>query len=159
MPLERDRLHYREYGYMPTTMSECYCTSLRSAARHVTGLYDRAIAPTGVNTAQFSLMRAVERSTPVTLTELAKRTDLDRSTVGRNIRVIERMGLVEVGSSTDKREATVSLTKAGHHTLAVGAPLWDSIQEKVEAAMGVGTAHAFRDTLQSLRDNQLLELK
>ena len=40
---------------------ECYCVALRKAARKVTSLYDAALEPTGVNLAQFSLLRTIER--------------------------------------------------------------------------------------------------
>ncbi|WP_183450704.1 MarR family winged helix-turn-helix transcriptional regulator [Microvirga lupini] len=131
-------------------MSQCYCTSLRNAARRVTALYDEAIAPVGVNIAQFALLRSIARGEPVALTELAKRTDLDRSTVGRNIRVLEQMGLVAMSRGKDQREVSVSLLDRGRRTLDEGAPLWDAVQARIEARMGTAAAHALRAALHNL---------
>jgi DNA-binding MarR family transcriptional regulator len=116
----------------------------------VTALYDEAIAPVGVNIAQFALLRSIARGEPVALTELAKRTDLDRSTVGRNVRVLEHMGLVAISRGKDQREASISLLEGGHRTLEDGAPLWDGVQARIEAQLGPLAAHALREVLHNL---------
>ena len=82
-------------------VNQCYCIALRAAARKATSIYDTALEPTGVNIAQFSLLRSIKRATAVSLTELGRMTDLDRSTVGRNVKVLERMGLVRVAGIDD----------------------------------------------------------
>ncbi|GLK68003.1 MarR family winged helix-turn-helix transcriptional regulator [Hansschlegelia plantiphila] len=130
--------------------SPCYCTLLRRAARRIGAVYDEALAPLGVNIAQFSLLRTIERADPPTLTELGRRTDLDRSTVGRNVRVLERMGLVRLGRGEDQREATVTLDEAGRKVLAEGAPLWDGVQKTLEDRMGADAARDMRATLAAL---------
>ena len=48
--------------------TQCYCIILRKAARRLTARYDAALAPLGLNLAQFSLLRNVERTGPVSLT-------------------------------------------------------------------------------------------
>ena len=111
-----------------------------AAARRVTSLYDAALAPTGVNVAQFSLLRTIERSAPVSLTEIGRKTELDRSTVGRNVKVLQRMGLVRVVPGADQREATVALDAPAADVLRQGAPLWDEAQRKVEASLGPAAA-------------------
>jgi DNA-binding MarR family transcriptional regulator len=117
-------------------MPACYCSSLRLAARKVTAAYDEALAPVGVNVAQFAMLRRIERTEPVSLTELGEVCDLERSTVGRNAKVLERMGLVRIGIGEDQREATLSLTVGGRAILKAGAPLWDGAQERIERALG-----------------------
>jgi DNA-binding MarR family transcriptional regulator len=129
---------------------QCYCIALRAAARKATSIYDAALEPTGVNIAQFSLLRSIDRATALSLTELGRMTDLDRSTVGRNVKVLERMGLVKVAVGADQREATVTLDEAGHDVLRSGASLWDGVQRKIEAGLGPVTAAQLLTSLQSL---------
>lgn len=117
-------------------MSDCYCILLRTAARKVSGLYDDALAPLGINIAQFSLLRRIARAAPVSLTELGKLCELDRSTVGRNTKVLERMALVTTVPSRDQREATLVLTDRGQDLLRDGAALWEQAQGAVEAVLG-----------------------
>jgi DNA-binding MarR family transcriptional regulator len=114
----------------------CYCVVLRTAARKTTALYDALLEPAGVTLAQFSLLRKIKRVGPASLTRLGQLTELDRSTIGRNMKALEKLGLVRLGSAEDQREASARLTAAGERALQMGAPLWDEAQRRVEAALG-----------------------
>ncbi|MBV8441140.1 MAG: MarR family transcriptional regulator [Hyphomicrobiales bacterium] len=122
----------------------CYCAAIRSAARKTTALYDAALAPAGVNLAQYSLLRKIERLGPVSLTELASVAELDRSTVGRNVKVLERRRLVRFKSADDQREAAVGLTAAGAEALRRGEPLWNNAQRRIETTLGAEGAKRLR---------------
>lgn len=113
----------------------CYCIVLRRASRRLTAIYDAALAPLGVNLAQFSLLRTIQRTEPVSLTRLGHETELDRSTVGRNVRVLERRGLVSV-DAVGHRESMVTLCGPGKRLLAEGAPMWSGAQTEVETVLG-----------------------
>jgi DNA-binding MarR family transcriptional regulator len=132
------------------TSKRCYCTSLREATRRLTAVYDDALAPTGVNVAQFSLLRTLGRSDPLALTEFGRLTELDRSTIGRNVKVLERMGLVALRAGDDRRESVAVLSKAGRRILASGAPLWENAQNTVETKLGAVAAAHLRQALQLL---------
>ncbi|MBS0269865.1 MAG: MarR family transcriptional regulator [Proteobacteria bacterium] len=130
--------------------TKCYCIALRKAERRVTSVYDDALKPTGVNIAQFSLMRTIEREAPVSLSKIGRLAELDRSTVGRNVKVLERMGLVKTLHGEDQREAAVVLTARGRRVLVDGAKLWDEAQTAFERALGVAAAKHLRTLLQTL---------
>ena len=130
--------------------SPCYCVLLRAASRRTTAVYDAALKPLGIGVAQFSLMRRIERAGIASLTELARLAELDRSTIGRNVRVLERMGLVAETAADDRRETAVALTEAGRETLRRARPLWDDAQRKVETALGDSGVAALRALAQSL---------
>jgi len=125
----------------------CYCTVLRSATRRLAAAYDTALAPTGINISQFSLLRNIVRLQPVMLTELGRRLELDRSTIGRNVRVLERMGLVHIGRGEDQREATVELTGPGIAVLDRATPLWEAVQTDIEQRMGQKATQELRELL------------
>jgi DNA-binding MarR family transcriptional regulator len=125
----------------------CHCILLRKASRKVSSYYDEALAPLGVNIAQFSLLRNIKRMAPVSLTDLAARVELDRSTVGRNAKVLERMGLVDIRTGKDQREATLLVTEAGQAVLKEGAPLWDRVQADIESRLGADGIDRLRDLL------------
>lgn len=130
--------------------SPCFCTVLRAATRRIAARYDAALAPVGVNIAQFSLLRTVARVEPATLTELGRRAELDRSTVGRNVRVLERQGLLALRRGEDQREAVVTLAAEGRRALAEGAPLWEAVQTELEAQLGAGPSGELRSLLEAL---------
>lgn len=124
------------------TMSNasCYCIVLRKASRRISALYDEALAPYGINIAQFSAMRSINRNAPISLTELAHKQDLDRSTVGRNMKVLERMGIVISETGKDQREALLSLTPEGKDLLERADPIWEEVQDRIETRLGADHA-------------------
>lgn len=130
--------------------THCYRVLLNRASRKVSALYDEALAPLGVSIAQFNLIRVIISMEPVSVTDLAAFVELDRSTVGRNGRVLERLGLVKRSNGSDQREALFSLTEKGHEVLKRGLPLWDSVQHGIEKNLGVDKARQLQRLLASL---------
>jgi DNA-binding MarR family transcriptional regulator len=114
----------------------CLCIAIRKASRRMTTLYDAALAPVGINLAQFSLLKTIRRLAPVSLSDLGRTTELDRSTIGRNVKVLERMGLAQAAAGKDHREATVELTSTGQGALHTALPLWEQAQRDIEARLG-----------------------
>lgn len=123
---------------------------LRKATRKVSSYYDEALAPFGVNIGQFSLLRNIRGAAPVSLTDLATRVELDRSTVGRNAKVLERMGLVTIGPGKDSRETMLDLTEKGHDLLNRGASVWDGVQESIETRLGEDKTRQLQELLAAL---------
>ena len=132
-------------------ISPCYCSLLRAATRKIGAVYDDALIPLGINIAQYSLLRIIQRRQPVSFTELGRIAELDRSTVGRNVRVLERMGLLETGrGEEDQREAVVTLADRGVLVLDKAGPLWGECQRKIANRLGPERARALRDILGSI---------
>ena len=134
----------RNVGIYPRMETTCYCAAVRTAARKTTALYDSLLEPAGVTLAQFSLLRKIKRAGTVSLTGLGRLAELDRSTIGRNVKALEKLRLVSMASAEDHREAAVRLTPEGERALRVAAPLWDEAQRRVEAALGATGAAQLR---------------
>ncbi|HSX72498.1 MAG TPA: MarR family winged helix-turn-helix transcriptional regulator [Pseudomonas sp.] len=116
--------------------TQCLCTKLRRASRGVTRIYDEALADVGLNAAQFGLLRHLQRLDQPSISTLAEAMGLDRSTLGRNLRVVEGMGLVQLGSGADQRSRQVLLSEAGRQVLERGAPLWERAQQALALRLG-----------------------
>jgi DNA-binding MarR family transcriptional regulator len=114
----------------------CYCILLRKASRRLSARYDEALAPLGINISQFSLLRNIERKQPISLTELGVIMELDRSTIGRNTKVLERMGLVTSVTGEDQREALLSLSAKGRDLLEEATPIWENVQVELDDQVG-----------------------
>jgi DNA-binding MarR family transcriptional regulator len=114
----------------------CYCTRLRRAARALTEHYDAALAPAGLKVTQYALLRAIGRLDAPCITELAEATGLDRSTLGRNLGVLRRAGLVALGPGDDERTRVVSITAKGDAAVTAALPLWAEAQERIAATLG-----------------------
>ena len=129
--------------------TECICTTLRRAAHGSTGFYDRALAPAGIRITTFRLLRHVADAPPPNISELAARLELDRSTLGRNLKVAERDGLVRLVGADDERSRQVKLTRAGEHALEKARPLWLKAQRDVKRLLGADVIKAL-DALERL---------
>lgn len=136
----------------------CHCNVLRKAARHVSQAYDAALHPTGLKTTQFSLLAAINRreKNPPTMQELAEVMVMDRSTLGHNLRPLERDRLIRLQPGTeDRRSRLVSLTKLGQAKLEEAAQLWRQMQLHFEAAFGSQRTARIREALLALATTPL----
>jgi DNA-binding MarR family transcriptional regulator len=110
--------------------SNCACRRLRGAARAVTRLYNDALRPTGLRVTQFTLLVATELHGGPLISELADRLALERTTVTRELKLLEERGLVSITSGEDRRARVVEVTKAGRRALAAAYPRWREAQAR-----------------------------
>lgn len=133
---------------MNTTPESCSCVALRQAARHLTRLYDEALAPAGIGVNQYSITAMLERHGPQNLQALADRLVMDRSTLGHLLKPLTARAWVEVGiASADRRQRLIALTAAGKAVNALARPLWATVEQRFAQAFGVDEAVALRQTL------------
>jgi DNA-binding MarR family transcriptional regulator len=116
--------------------SSCFCIGMRQAAQSITQLYDDVLAPSGLKVTQFSILRVVQRSGPMSISGLAQQVDLDRTTIGRNLQVLVRDAMVALSPGEDRRERSVHLTARGEQALAIALPLWEKAQAIVTSSLG-----------------------
>jgi DNA-binding MarR family transcriptional regulator len=114
----------------------CLCTSLRQAALAATQIYDEALEPSGLRITMFRLLRRISEAGQPTISELARIVDLDRSTLGRNLKVLERSGHVQLSGGQDERSKIVSLTGKGRTRFEKALPLWAKAQQTMQARLG-----------------------
>jgi len=118
------------------TNTKCACVRARRASRALTDLYDAALRPVGLKITQFSVLRTLQRLGPVSISALAAEMALERSTLGRNLLLLKRDGLVRLGDASDMREWSVELTSRAVRLLERALPLWEEAQAKVESRLG-----------------------
>lgn len=138
---------------MPAVSTACACVRLRRASRAVTALYDQALAPTGLKLTQFSALRTLQRLGTVSISELAVAMALDRSTLGRNLLVLKRRGLVRLGDGEDMRAWSVALTAKAGRLLEKALPGWSAAQDRVRATLGPKDMETLFALLEKLEAN------
>jgi len=140
--------------------ASCTCGSLRKASRRVSQFYDAALAPAGIKSTQFSILSEVERSSldgPPTMCELATAMVMDRSTLGHNLRPLERDALLILRmAQPDRRKRYVELTKKGKRTLHEARRLWRRAEGRFEKIFGKQPAAELRAVLLSIASNEEL---
>lgn len=122
----------------------CYCHAVRQGARQVTRLYDRHLAPTGLRTTQYALLRNLDRLGSVSINALAEAMVMDRTTLGRALRPLEVAGLVAIGPGPDGRTRALTLTEAGRARVAAAVPFWQEAQAAFESRYGAQPAGDLR---------------
>src|SRR5215471_7903786 len=123
--------------------TECLATRVRQVARLLSRIHDEAMAPTGLEGTQFSVLIGVARfgEAGAPIGKLAEKLYLDRTTLTRNIGPLEKGGFVRVARSpTDARVKVVLLTRKGERAIADGMPLWEAAQETVKERLGQARA-------------------
>ena len=117
--------------------TRCSCIALRQAARRITQFYDQHLAPSGLRVTQFSILVTLHDLGPRSISELAAEMGLDRTTLGRNIRPLERDGLVAIAvDPRDRRGRALALTDEGKARLRQGAKLWRTAQTRFQQSYG-----------------------
>jgi DNA-binding MarR family transcriptional regulator len=117
----------------------CVCFNLRKAARAVTQVYDDILRPTGLRATQHSLLTVIQLSGTVSISTLAERAVMDRTTLARNLELLEREGLVRIQpGEADARVRQVTLTEAAKKKLAAALPYWEKAQAQVTHRLGKG---------------------
>ena len=132
----------------PELGSACTCFAVRRAARHVTQAYDRCLAPTGLRTTQFSLLNRLARGGPRSIQKLAAEMGMDRTTLGRNLRPLEREGFVSIAvDPEDRRGRALQITPKGEAKRQEARRYWIEAQARFEQAYGRERVDALHATL------------
>lgn len=114
----------------------CAALRTRMAARKLTRAYDRALKPVGLKITQFTLLIAVDEGRMKSLTALADLLALERSSLVRNVKLLEEEGLIEAGPTGAGRSLGLKLTRQGRKVLTQALPLWRKAQDEVETNLG-----------------------
>lgn len=113
----------------------CACFNLRKASRAVTQCFDHALEPMGIRATQYTLLVSMASLGARTLTEMASNLVMDRTTLTRNLKPLEKLGMIEASASKDKRSKAYALTEKGKKTLEDSVPVWTTIQEDIEGRL------------------------
>ncbi|MGD9264108.1 MAG: MarR family transcriptional regulator, partial [Methyloceanibacter sp.] len=98
------------------------------------------------------MLAVASEAGPISITNLSRLLDLDRTTLTRNLRIMEREGLIAVGSGKDARSKIVTLSAKGRSRLSQATPLWRSAQAKILKRFGRNRWDSLRLELQEIRD-------
>jgi DNA-binding MarR family transcriptional regulator len=125
-------------SYKTTEMigRSCLCVRSQRAARTIGRRFDEALRPVGLNNWQFSMLVAVHQTSPPTIKGLADRLAMDRTTTTKNLRPLERRGLVEIRQDEeDARVRRIVLTDRGRTVLAKAVRHWQAANDAVAASL------------------------
>lgn len=134
----------------------CLCAATLTASRALSRAYSAAIQDSGLEITQFAILQLMDTLGPMTHTELGDRLAASKTTISRNIALMEREGLVISEPGRDKRTKLVGPTAAGRRKLHAAMPAWNAVQARIRRDMPRGVFDAL---LKSLPEATLTALR
>ncbi len=117
----------------------CVGFNTRRATRLITQYYDKALAPTGLRSTQYSLLNALSMLGEASMQDMTTMMAMDRTTLTRNLRPLLKMGLVKVSVGSDRRARPITITPKGKSALEKALPYWEKAQSHIVDSLGAST--------------------
>src|SRR5215469_16162829 len=137
-------------------VSRCTISAIKKAARRLSLMYDTVLTPVGLKSTQYSILTELSSRGAAlpTINELAEALVMDRSTLGQNLRPLERDGLVTLLTDPkDRRNRLIALTRSGLGKFKEAAKYWKIAQDRFEATFGEQEATNLRSVLLAIAHN------
>jgi DNA-binding MarR family transcriptional regulator len=114
----------------------CVGFNTRRATRLITQYYDKALAPSGLRSTQYSLLSSLSMMDEASMQELAFVLAMDRTTLTRNLNPLLKKGLIKVSVGSDRRARPLKITLKGKSALEKALPYWQKAQSKIVDTLG-----------------------
>ncbi len=128
-------------------LGSCACLQFRRTSRAVSALYDDFLSSAGLTVTQYALLVSIARAQGISRTLLAAKLEMDRTTLTRNLRPLERDGFVTQKSGADLRERILGLTASGRKRLDRSFPFWEAAQRAFFSEFGQDRFEILRSLL------------
>ena len=119
-----------------TALEHCVCFNLRRAARIVTQSFDAEVRRHGIRPTQTPILGVLQARGGLGMAELSDWLGMDRTTLLRNLRPLQRDGLVRTAGARRERRVEIEITERGRKALAKALPAWRAAQQRVIATLG-----------------------
>jgi len=116
--------------------STCVSYNLRKASRIISKLYAQQMRPAPIRGPQFSLMMMISRRDGPAISELSREVGADRTTLTRNLDLLEKRGFIKVVQGKDLRTKAVEVTAKGKAALDRSIAYWQKAQSRTLKALG-----------------------
>ena len=114
--------------------------------------FDHALGPLGLSIAQMEVLGAlVLNDSPLRPADLAQWLAVERSTMSRNLALMEKRGYVRTAeTSPTGRSQRVVITRAGEAALGQAEQAWREVQNSIAAQLGADAVPTLDSWLESL---------
>lgn len=128
------------------------CLGVRIGRLHrlVARRFEHALRPVGLTLPQLEVLAVLMLRGSVKPTTVADALAVERSTISRNLSVMERKGWVARESSPSGRSASVAITDEGIAVLAAAKEAWGEAQAHIVELVGTNTSVTIDSWLDAL---------
>jgi len=110
------------------TVENCVCFNLRWVARAVTQFYDSEMRRHGIRPTQGTILLALNSKENWSMAELSDWLGVERTTLVRNLRPLQRDGLVQAVGGGHGNRVELAITAKGRKQIEKLTPAWKSAQ-------------------------------
>jgi len=103
---------------------QCLSANLRKTERLITRHYDSYLAASGVTAVQLPMLAMIRTAPEPTFRLLTEQLELDRSTLSRNLALLQRLGFIAIGASAGPKPGPIKLTAKGRRVLHTAHEQW-----------------------------------
>jgi DNA-binding MarR family transcriptional regulator len=119
-----------------SSVENCTCFNVRRVSRVITQFFDAEVRRYGIRPTQTPILRALQAKNGWGMAELSEWLGMERTTLVRNLRPLQRDGLVRANGGGRGGHVELAITQKGRTALAKARPAWRSAQDKVVAILG-----------------------
>lgn len=119
-----------------SSLENCVCFNLRWVSRAVTRFFDAQLRRLGIRPTQTPILGALQARDGWSMAELSEWLGMERTTLVRNLRPLERKGLVKANGGGRGNHIELAITEKGRKALTKALPAWRTAQNKVVAILG-----------------------
>jgi len=114
----------------------CFCLASRQAARKITRLYDSHMQGSGIRATQFTILSQLMLRGEMPIGKLAGLLGMERTTLSRNLTLLEGKGWISIGAGDDPRARMVAITTQGRGLVRRSFPFWSKAQAQIGKLLG-----------------------
>jgi DNA-binding MarR family transcriptional regulator len=119
-----------------TAVENCACFNIRRVSRLLTQFYQAEARQHGMRATQAPILRTLRAKESWNMADLSEWLGMERTTLLRNLRPLQRDGLVRTRGGDRGGHVELQITEKGRTALAKLHPAWRSAQDKVVAIIG-----------------------
>jgi DNA-binding MarR family transcriptional regulator len=119
-----------------SAVENCVCFNLRWVTRAVTQFYDAEMRRHGIRPTQGSILASLHGKDSWTMAELSDWLGMDRTTLVRNLKPLQRDGFVTVTGGGRGNLVELSITTKGRKQIEKLTPAWKSAQSAAVKTLG-----------------------
>jgi DNA-binding MarR family transcriptional regulator len=129
-------IHFVRKQLDMTSVENCTCFNVRRVSRVITQFFDAEVRRHGIRPTQTPILGALQAKSGWSMAELSEWLGMERTTLLRNLRPLQRDGLVRAKGAGRGGHVELEITAKGRTALAKTLPAWRSAQDKVVATLG-----------------------
>lgn len=129
-------IHYVKRQLDMTSIENCACFNVRRISRVITQFFDTEVRRHGIRPTQTPILGALQAKSGWGMAELSEWLAMERTTLLRNLRPLQRDGLVRAKGGGRGGHVELEITAKGRKALANTLPAWRSAQDRVVAILG-----------------------